>query len=413
MTRPQQWPPAPGPAHAHALPAPHHPMYQPLRKSRAGRILLLIALVVLFGVCALALTVVIGRQFGPFVPVLGIVAAALPVPIVVLCLRWLDRYEPEPWRYLLFAFLWGALVATVSALILQIAAGDVVPEGASAVFVAPPTEEFGKMLPVLLLLLFRRREFGGVVDGIVYAGMAGIGFAFTENILYFSQAYADGQEQGMGLITLAVLFVVRGVMSPFAHPLFTAFAGIGLGLAAMYRHPAIRFGAPLIGYLLAVGMHALWNAIASVPLPAVQLLGYLFVMVPTFVAMVAIAVFVRSREAEVVGRILPSYVAAGWLSVPELQWLSTMNARRAARSWARAVAGDVGDRAMTEYQFSATKLAMLRDRQLRGHADADFVARERELLGALTGARQFFLRYSPYGPVPPAPQPVFGMQAYR
>jgi RsiW-degrading membrane proteinase PrsW (M82 family) len=387
-------------------------MYQPLRKSRAGRILLLIALVVLFGVCGVALTVVIGSAFGPFVPVLGILAAALPVPIVVLCLRWLDRYEPEPWRYLLFAFLWGALVATLSALVLQIIAGTVVPEGLSAVLVAPPTEEFGKALPVLLLLLFRRREFGGVVDGIVYAGMVGIGFAFTENILYFSQAYADGQEDGVGLLTLAVLFVVRGLMSPFAHPLFTAFIGIGLGLAAMYRHPVVRFGAPLIGYVLAVATHALWNAIASVPAPQVQLLGYLFVMVPLFVAMVGIAIFVRAREAEVVGRVLPAYAAAGWLSVPELHWLSTMNARTAARSWARAVAGEAGDRAMKDYQFSATKLAVLRDRQTRGHADPDFALREMELLGAVTGQRQYFLRYSPYGPVPPVPQPSYGV-SYR
>jgi RsiW-degrading membrane proteinase PrsW (M82 family) len=386
-------------------------MYTPLRKSRGGRVLLLVALVALFGLCAVALAVVIGYEFGPVVPLLGLFAAALPVPLVVLCLRWLDRYEPEPWRYLVFAFLWGALVATVSALILQVVAGRVVPEGAAAVLVAPPTEEFGKALPVLLLLLFRRREFGGVVDGIVYAGMAGIGFAFTENILYFSQAYAEGQQQGQGLLTLAVLFAVRGIMSPFAHPLFTAFAGIGLGLAALYRHPAVRFGAPVAGFLLAVLLHALWNLIASVPSLAVQLLGYLFVMVPTFLAMVGIALFVRAREAMVVSRVLPAYVAAGWLTPPELQWLSTMTARRAARKWAHAVAGPVGDRALKEYQFSATKLAMLRDRQSRGHADSDFITRERELLGALTAQRQYFLRFSPYGPVPPPP-PGYGV-SYR
>jgi RsiW-degrading membrane proteinase PrsW (M82 family) len=401
MTYAPQWPPTPAPAHP--LPPPQEAAYQPLRKSRGGRILLIVALITVFTLCALVLAAIIGFQFGPFVPLLGIVAAALPVPIVVLTLRWLDRYEPEPWKYLVFTVLWGALVATVSALVLQIVAGRVVAEGASAVLVAPPTEEFGKALPVLLLLLFRRREFGGVVDGIVYAGMAGIGFAFTENVLYFSQAYAEGAQQGHGFLALAVLFVVRGIMSPFAHPLFTAFAGIGLGLAAVYRHPAIRIGAPVLGYVLAVGLHALWNLIASVGDLPFQLLGYLFVMVPTFAGMVGIAVYVRAREARVVGRVLPAYVAAGWLAPPELQWLSTMRARHAARKWARAIAGEAGDRAMKEYQFSATKLAMLRDRQVRGHRDADFVAREQDLLSALTNQRQFFLRYSPYGPVPPSP----------
>jgi RsiW-degrading membrane proteinase PrsW (M82 family) len=242
MTYARQWPPTP--STAHPLPAPQHAQYQPIRKSRAGRILLLIALVAVFTLCAIVLALIIGYQFGPFVPLLGIVAAALPVPIVVLTLRWLDRYEPEPWRYLVFTFLWGALVATVSALVLQIAGHGLVPEGASAILIAPPTEEFGKALPVLLLLLFRRREFGGVVDGIVYAGMAGIGFAFTENVLYFSSAYQDGAQHGQGLLALGVLFVVRGIMSPFAHPLFTACVGIGLGLAALYRRPAVRIGAP-------------------------------------------------------------------------------------------------------------------------------------------------------------------------
>ncbi|HEV7755183.1 MAG TPA: PrsW family intramembrane metalloprotease [Mycobacteriales bacterium] len=410
MTYAPQWPPTPAPAHP--LPPPQGAVYQPLRKSRAGRILLLVALVTVFTLCALVLAVIIGFQFGPWIPLLGVVAAALPVPIVVLTLRWLDRYEPEPWRYLVFTFLWGALVATVSALVLQIVAGRVVAEGASAVLVAPPTEEFGKALPVLLLLLFRRREFGGVVDGIVYAGMAGIGFAFTENILYFSSAYQSGAEQGHGLLALVVLFIVRGIMSPFAHPLFAACAGIGFGLAAMYRRPLIRWGAPIAGYLLAVLLHALWNLIASAQSLAVQLLGYLFVMVPAFGAMVAIALLVRSREAKVVHRVLPAYVTAGWITPPELAWLSTMSARRGARQWARAVAGEPGVRAIHEYQFSATKLAMLRERQVRGHVDPDFGARERDLLAAVTRARQFFLQFSPYGPVPPPP-PAGYLSGYR
>jgi hypothetical protein len=67
---------------------------------------------------------------------------------------------------------------------------------------------------------------------------------------------------------------------------------------------------------------------------------------------------------------------------------------------------------MKDYQFSATKLAVLRDRQMRGHADPDFALREMELLGAVTRQRQYFLRYSPYGPVPPVPQPSYGV-SYR
>ena len=53
-----------------------------------------------------------------------------------------------------------------------------------AAVVAPITEEGAKGLFILLLLWFRRRVIDGVLDGIVYAGLVGVGFAFTENILY-------------------------------------------------------------------------------------------------------------------------------------------------------------------------------------------------------------------------------------
>ena len=94
---------------------------------------------------------------------------------------------------------------------------------ATAVLVAPWVEEAAKGAAVLLVLLFRRREFDGVVDGIVLAGLAGVGFAFTENILYFGRAFLAGQEQSLttGFFAAGITFVLRGVLSPFAHPLFT------------------------------------------------------------------------------------------------------------------------------------------------------------------------------------------------
>jgi hypothetical protein len=81
--------------------------------------------------------------------------------------------------------------------------------------VAPVVEEFTKGLFLVGLLLFRRREFDGIVDGVVYAGIVAAGFAFSENILYLGRAVSEPESAGV----LATLFV-RGVASPFAHPLF-------------------------------------------------------------------------------------------------------------------------------------------------------------------------------------------------
>ena len=116
---------------------------------------------------------------------------------------------------------------------------------------APVTEEATKGLFLLLLLWWRRAELDGVLDGIVYAGMVGIGFAFIENILYLAAAYngTDGIGPG-GTSALTATFVVRCLFSPFAHPFFTAFTGIGVGIAVGTRTPARAVAGAAGGLLL-------------------------------------------------------------------------------------------------------------------------------------------------------------------
>jgi len=396
------------------LPAPQGPVYQPIRKSGVGRVLLIVAAIGIIGLAGLGMVALLGLSLGPVPFALAVSAAALPVPLLILSFRWLDRYEPEPWKYLAFAFGWGACVATLVAAFANdlLGAGIGVITGESdstvdtltAVLVAPPVEETGKGLAVLLLFLFRRKEIHGIVDGIVYAGMAAIGFAFTENILYFGRVYSEVSDEygaGQGIVGLVLIFALRAVLSPFAHPLFTCLFGIGIGFAARSNSWAVRIGAPLAGFLLAMLMHGTWNLFASSGDVEVLAVGYFGIMVPAFFAMVGIAVWVRSLEAKAVGRALPPYVAAGWLTQPEVAALSTMSGRQAARRWARMVAGDEGRRWMKDYQYAATRLALLRDGLSRGFGGAEFPGQERELLGAMTAQRQKFLRFSPVGPVPP------------
>ncbi len=107
----------------------------------------------------------------------------------------------------------------------------------TATVVAPVTEEAAKGLFILLLLFYRRHELDGVLDGIVYAGMVGIGFAFTENILYLTSAYMGQDGQAGGLGGAVGLFVVRCLFGPFAHPFFTSFTGIGIGIAVGAAQP--------------------------------------------------------------------------------------------------------------------------------------------------------------------------------
>src|SRR5215216_3613563 len=250
----------------------------------------------------LLMLLILGEALGVWALILAAVVALLPLPVLIPCFVWLDRYEPEPWHYLAFAFAWGACVATAAAYFVN-TLGDAVirsfvgnDSALAAVLVAPPVEETFKALPLFLLLVltyFGRRHINGVVDGIVYAGLSAIGFAFTENILYFGAQYVKAASEGTsgdGLVALFWIFVLRGVFSPFAHPLFTCLTGIGVGLAVRSRNTAMRILAPLGGLILAIVLHGTWNLLASSKQLSVIATGYLVIMLPAFIAMVAVAV---------------------------------------------------------------------------------------------------------------------------
>ncbi len=338
----------------------------------------------------LVLAYLLGLGNGVQVTLLAASLAALPLLVVVPAFLWMDRLEAEPTRYLVFAFLWGALCAPVGAMflntgvhVLLLATGAEDADSLAAVLSAPPVEEGLKGLAVLLILVFRRREFDGVIDGVVYAGLAGAGFAFSENLLYLGRAYTEYGGEG-----LTYVFFIRCVMGPFAHPLFTAFLGIGLGLAASAaRSTAARWGYALGGFLVAVVLHGIWNLTASL---GTYWKGYFAFQVPVFIAFIVLVVVLRAREGSLIRRYLSQYADAGWLTHQEVAMLASMAARRQARAWAKATGGPAAARSMRAFQDSASDLALLRSRMVHGSAEPAAPQHERELLDAVTAHRSGF-----------------------
>lgn len=353
---------------------------------RVGRLLVTALVVTVFITCALLVIAIIGSTTGVTGVLVGIALAAVPVFVVVPSFLWLDRFEAEPTPLLLFAFGWGAAVATLIAIlvnstsvaVLKASGGDVT---AAAVVIAPFVEETCKGAAVLLVFLYRRREFDGIVDGIVYAGMAGIGFAFTENVLYLGRALADSGVDG-----LAATFVLRCIFGPFAHPLFTMATGVGLGIAATARHRWVRVVAPVCGWLVAVTLHGLWNLAAVAGLNGF-VSAYVVFQVPIFAAALAFALWSRNREGRLIGRHLVVYAETGWLTPDEVRMLASMPARRRARAQARAHGGPSAGRAMRSFQEDASELALLRERMVRSAAGPQAQATEGELLGRLAADR--------------------------
>ncbi len=178
---------------------------------------------------------------------LGIALGLVPLAVVLPVLAWLDRVEPEPFRSRLHAVLWGATVAGFVSGVVNSIVALLVGEAWAAVASAPLIEEFTKGLGVYWAL--RRREIDGVTDGIVYAGWVALGFAVVEDFLYFTTAVEAGMWQEV--------FVIRALLTPFAHPLFTAWIGMAIGLAVAHQQ-SVAVNA-MWGYGLAVASHAAWN----------------------------------------------------------------------------------------------------------------------------------------------------------
>jgi RsiW-degrading membrane proteinase PrsW (M82 family) len=329
--------------------------------------------------------------------------ALLPVPLLIALVLLLDRLEPEPRGNLAFCFAWGAGIAALLATIINTAGllfitqpdlGTTNGQFVSATFGAPAVEETLKGSVLFWLLWRRRQEFDGPTDGIVYAAMAGLGFAMIENVGYYLGALVRPEVGGARL--LGYTFVFRGLLSPFAHPAFTAMTGIGVAYAATHRH---RGWAAVAGLLAAMTLHGLWNGLASYGLRGIAA-AYLLVMC-VLIALLAVVVADRRRIVALIWRYLPGYAAPGVLTEADLRMLSTLRGRRQARLWARRTGGQPAARAMAGYQLAATELALVHQRAERGIiGPARFADRRRSLLALMSAARGTFVPRQP-GPGPP------------
>lgn len=346
--------------------------------------------VTMFGLAGLAMTFLLTTTLGVQAALLGMVTASIALGIVIPLFIWVDRLEAEPARLLWFAFLWGALISTLGALLLSelgvafFAGLHEDPLFVGAVIVAPLTEEFFKGLGVLLIFLLARREFHGVTDGIVYAGIVAAGFAFVENIIYLGQMYLEAGPGG-----LLGIFVLRCLVSPFAHPMFTVCIGLSLGLIA-HRRRLSSVWIVLVGFAGAVFLHALFNY-SAVAASGSYLVLFAVVQVPLFISFLLLLRWARRRESRILTQTLTGYGMAGWFTPAEVAMIASPAERRRARAWARDVGGKDAQRAMAAFQDEGGELAMVRKHLIQGGPDPVWHERERVLLETITAHRRVFV----------------------
>jgi RsiW-degrading membrane proteinase PrsW (M82 family) len=234
-----------------------------------------------------------------------VVVAFIPALVYLAWIRGTERYGQEAWGPLLRAFVYGAIFATIVAAILEgilVAVGTAVSQNYPApefvflngnsnaglfflvLVIAPFIEEALKGSGVVAF----RSSFRQLADGPVFGASVGLGFGFFETFLYGLGAYFVG-----GLSAGLSLILIRSVSSVLLHGSSTGMFGYGYA-RSKYRQPGAGTGSY---YMVAVGMHASFNALASLavilailgfPGFAVDAAGFIALLAAIFFAVWAI-----------------------------------------------------------------------------------------------------------------------------
>lgn len=275
-----------------------------------------------------------------------LVLAVVPMFLYALFLWWMDRYEKEPLGLILAAFLWGAIPAVILSLIAQIVLDIPVSEllgsglgtelvGAS--LIAPFTEEPFKGLMLLILFWLFRREIDTPVDGILYGGLVGFGFATTENFFYFLSAHEMG---GLGGVLELAFF--RAVLFGLNHALFTGCTGLGIALARTSSRRSIRIIAPFVGLAAGITLHALHNFGATVSsLTCWALLVSLASDWGGALGLLGLLIYFSVREQRILARYLTDEVEKGTIA-PEDYPVICSYWRRVGQRLRALLRGEVG-----------------------------------------------------------------------
>lgn len=196
---------------------------------------------------------------------LSVVAAVVPLGGLLLLLWLFDRTDRTPLWVLLLTALWGAVggagLSLLGNSLFDVAVSATAGPDAAAIWTpvlaAPVIEEHAKAAALFGLVWGQRPD--GVRAGLLLGAAAGLGFAMTENLLYFlTAARIADQSPWEGALAWAGTVVLRTGWTALLHASATALTLGGAGLLPG-RRPLTRVLGAMLGLGGAIALHATWN----------------------------------------------------------------------------------------------------------------------------------------------------------
>jgi len=281
-------------------------------------------------------------------------AAVLPMTFYLVLIWKMDKYEPEPIKFVLVHFFWGALGAILLSIIgsalLGIATGingtSKTDSAIQTIFFAPFIEEIAKGM--LLFWTVNSRKFDNITDGIVYGTAIGLGFGMTENFLYFT-AYGDSASSWFYLV------IVRSLFSAVMHAISTGTFGAALGISK-YSNLLVRIFFPILALIFSMFIHFVWNS--SVIFDGTYIYGFIFMIILFFIFLSVIK-FSIYNEKKIIERELEEEVEIGIIPHDYLPILSTR--LRLRKGWMDEQTRKIYFRTAIHLAFSKMKFRKVND----------------------------------------------------
>ncbi len=205
---------------------------------------------------------------------MSILLALLPGVFWLAIFLWEDREDPEP-RGLIFRLVLGGAIAALLAVVLEDLIRGILGRGGlgwgNADLMIAAVVEKALLISIVMLVAWRHRAFNQMIDGVVYAVCAALGFAMVENFLFLTQwvpANVSGGAADFARV-LGTVSLLRFLLTTSLHVFSVGVCGYLVGMAR-FSHQSrwLWMGG---GLVLGILMHAAFDI--------ALLRGYVFPMI--------------------------------------------------------------------------------------------------------------------------------------